>query len=255
LPAVEAAVPAGNVDGQPVWMTLFGLNAEHRRPITNVEDMVETTTMYPSPSMLPHERVQWLEEQGFRCDAQIDSGQIDAIHRLWGKTFEWTREGVETLSQRLQTQQQLHPSRREVWFSGVVDPDDHVASVSMAELLRLPLGNEEYIPVVESTEWRTGEGYEGQGIMAAGVSFLHAQVLRDLEELSRPPLIIAETNYLTRADWVGNAVGMRVPLRQVGQTDIPQILQQNVVVGDGRMPEGLRDFTMMYLAPEDSEQF
>lgn len=250
---VEAAVPAGNVDGQSVWMTLFGLNAEHRRPITSVNNMVEATTTYSSSSMLPHDRVQRLEGQGFRCDAQIDSRHIDAVHGLWGETFEWTREGVEMLSQRLREQQQLHPSRRNVWFSGVVDSDDHVVSVSMAELLRLPLGNDEYIPVVESTEWRTREGYEGQGFMAAGVSFLHAQVLWDLEELPRPPLIIAETNYRTRADWVGNAVGMRVPLRQVGETYIPQILQQNVAVGDGHTPGGLRDFTMMYLAPESRE--
>lgn len=251
---LEASVPAGDVDGQPVWMTLFGLNAKLRCPITSVEDMVETTTTYPSPSMLPHERVQRLEEQGFRFDAQIDSRQVDSIHGLWGKTFEWTRDGVETLSQRLQMQLQLRPSRREVWFSGVVDPDDTIASVSMAELLRLPLGNGEYITVVESTEWRTREGFEGQGIMAAGVSFLHAQILRDLEELARPPLIIAETNYLTRADRVGNAVGMRVPLRHVGEIYIPQILQQNVAVGDGLIPDGLRDFTMMYLAPEAREQ-
>lgn len=245
---LEAAVPAGSVDRQPVWMTLFGLNAEHRRPITSVENMVETTMTYPSPSMLPHERFQWLEEQGFRCDALIGTRQIDQIHDLWGKTFEWTREGIETLSRRLQEQQQLRPSRRNVWFSCVIDRDDLVVSVSMAELLRLPLGNGENLPVVESTEWRTREGFEGQGIMAAGVSFLHTQVLRDLEGLPRPPLIIAETNYRTRADRVGNAIGMRVPPRRVGETDIPQILQQNVTVGDGRMPGGLRDFTMMYLA-------
>ena len=171
---LEAAVPAGSVDRQPVWMTLFGLNAEHRRPITSVENMVETTMTYPSPSMLPHERFQWLEEQGFRCDALIGTRQIDQIHDLWGKTFEWTREGIETLSRRLQEQQQLRPSRRNVWFSCVIDRDDLVVSVSMAELLRLPLGNGENLPVVESTEWRPVRGLRDRELWRQAFHFAYA---------------------------------------------------------------------------------
>ena len=84
--------------------------------------------------------------------------------------------------------------------------------------------------------------------MAAGVSFCIRRFYGILRGCQDRHLLLQRQIIVQRADRVGNAIGMRVPPRRVGETDIPQILQQNVTVGDGRMPGGLRDFTMMYLA-------
>lgn len=248
--ALEAAVPVGDINGRLVWMGLFGVNAAFRRPIVSVEEMIGATSVYKLPKVSPLGHIQSLAQRGFSHITHIDPSSYDGVYDLWGRTFEWTQEGISALSRRLAHQQHLHSSQRDVWFSGFLDPEGHVVSVSMAELLGLPTGTGECIPIVESTEWRTREGYKNQGLMTATTWLLHSQIVSDLSGLPRRPLIIAETNFSTRSDFVGNAVGMVIPARSIGETTIPQILVQNVVVGDGIMPEGLRDFTMMYIPPK-----
>jgi hypothetical protein len=110
----------------------------------------------------------------------------------------------------------------------------------MAESLVLngPQGPVKY---VESTEWSTHPDYQGNGLAPANLSVVNAQVLH-----AGPDSIVgAETNLHpnVRADLIGNRVGFSIPPRNFAA----QILKQNVRVGDGEEPTGLRDFSFMYL--------
>jgi hypothetical protein len=70
---------------------------------------------------------------------------------------------------------------------------------------------------------------------------VNAQVL----QASPDSIVGAETNLHpnVRADLTGNRVGFSIPPRNFAT----QILKQNVKVGDGESPMGLRDFSFMHL--------
>lgn len=141
--------------------------------------------------------------------------------------------------------QHIVPAKRPVWFSAAIAAGQ-VYSISMAERLDMPLGAGRSVPIIESTEWRTSLGNERRGLMAATISYLHEQVISDLQQNPLPPFIVAETNYRSSAYRVGWAAGMEVPERHNGAVP-PQVLVQNVEVVDGHTPRGLRDFIFMHL--------
>ncbi len=123
----------------------------------------------------------------------------------------------------------------------------------MAERLDFPIYNKN-ICIVESTEWKRSDSFHHKtGLMIATLGFLHANILQDLDGLDYPPLLIAETNVMSRSDREGRGAGLVLANTTFGNYTIPQYLVQNVEVRDGYLPEGLRDFFMMYLPPENRD--
>jgi len=167
---------------------------------------------------------------------------------LWGTTFGWNHGQIDAFAQRLEADRHTEKLDRSVWFAGV-EHDGLLVSAVMAERLTLP-GNDGPIDLVESTEWATRKGHDGNGYTPTALAALNAQILGDLADSPNGrPLIFAECNFTNRADRTGSSVGMVIPSREYAS----QVLPQNVVVGDGQQPHGYRDFNLMVL-PLKSQQ-
>lgn len=243
---LEASVPIEDWNQHTVaQMVMFGINGQERSPLVSPENVIRETNSRPPVSRLASERIAQAQSHGLEFSPIIEDWMIPQILGLWEETFGWDKGKIEGLQRRVNLTQNLMPSERPVWFNAAVD-DSRIYTVSMAERLDMPLRDGRSVPIVESTEWRTAPGYERRGLMAATVADLHNHVVSDLEDCSLPPLVIAETNFTSDAFRVGWAAGMEVPNRRDGR--IPaQMLVQNVEVGDGYEPHGLRDFVFMYL--------
>lgn len=247
-PLIEAVVPVPFAfSGQEVWMVMFGQNHRLRQPLASMETMVAATVDRPKSQSSVADRIQSLQAQGFSFLTTISGEQFSSVYTLWHETFGWESAQVTGLQGQLVAQRELPRSYRSVWFSGIVAPQNNeLVALAMAERLDMPIGDGRSLSVVESTEWRTKNGWEGRGIMAGAVTHLHNQVLFDLADLPTPPLVIAEANFMTRADLVGRSVGMRIAQRHIGALFVPQVLRQNIPVVDGKNPPELRDFIFMY---------
>ena len=250
---IEAAVPTGvhiqsaSGENREVWMILGALNHASRASIYITEEMAgEVAASRNNHKKSPFERIHEARSDGYIFVPYIQAEHVDEVVGMWGPTFGWKREGVEALQVRLGEELEQKPENRAVWYSGLLDKDGHLAAVATGERLDMPIGDGRFLSVVESTEWRRSDGISRHGLMSATVSHLHAQIFRDLA--SENPLIIAETNFRSRAHNVGFAAGMDVPPRIIEGSPVYQTLIQNVSVGDGLTPEGLRDFTMMYIS-------
>lgn len=252
--SIEVAIPIERQGQQPVVMAMWGINNHLERMIVPVETITQETTYTDEVDPDLVSRTEGLRAQGFRFSEVMDDIDTEEIYSLWHPIFEWSEQDVVTLRERMRGQQSVARRDRSVWFSAVRE-GDRVVALAMADRLDLPLGNGETIPIVESTEWCVRNGWYGRGLGAGAVSFVQAQVVRDLRELSRPPVILAETNFTSRADRIGHQTGMIVGPRVFDGHPVTQILQQNVAVGDGLRPERLRDFTMMYIPPTHLTSF
>ncbi|MBI5619450.1 hypothetical protein HY950_00625 [Candidatus Gottesmanbacteria bacterium] len=265
VPAVsrllEAAVPAnmrvnnGHGEAERLWMLLGAVNSSQRRSPYSVDTIVEQVdNTRGTIQRTPLDRVRQLRSEGYRFIRGIPTDRVDEVLDLWRWTFDWNREGVVGLQERLIKEHSWRSSNRGVWFTGLIDPGTHeLVSIATAERLNMPIGDGRTLPIVESTEWRRSDGIERHGFMVATVSHLHAQILEDLDGYN--PLIIAETNFWSEAHRAGFAAAMDVAPRRIGRGYVSQALIQNVRVGDGRIPDGIRDFTMMYLPVESQNNF
>jgi hypothetical protein len=242
---IEAAVPIGN----DLVMAMFGFNHQSRQSLVPVSTMVRATDNLPGLSMNPIERIIAVENQGLHFETDIPDTKIDGILSLWQSTFGWSREELVHLSRKLVNQRLFRPSERTVWFSGLFAGKD-VMALATAERLPIPIGNGRNVHIIESTEWRTQLDVGQRGYGAATVSHLNTQIIHDMEEGNDAYTIIAETNFRSGAYRVGNGTGMSIPHRDRGGVIVPQVLVQNVAVGDGLDPAGMRDFIMMYLGSE-----
>lgn len=252
---VEGAVPTAFVSqtngtsSEPLWMILAAINHRDRTPLYPVPEMIGQVDEGKRIPMQPEQRIAQLRHEGYRFIDTIPPERIDEMQELWGDSFEWQRVGIAELSASLSAAHSLQPRGRGVWFSGIVEPGtNRLAAVATAERLDIPLHDGQTLPIVESTEWRRSDRVRRHGLAAAAVVHLNAQVLEDLSGCS--PKIIAETNFRTRADRVGFAAGMDVPLRQFRGRFLPQMLIQNVRVGDGFESDRKRDFTLMHISDE-----
>ncbi len=251
---IEVAISVGTYNGEPIVMCMWGIN-NHRGQTIDPVDVIQQETEYQSgPDSLPSERVDALRREGYQFVNNLDDIETDDVLSLWGPIFEWPEQDINALRGRLQQQRDLPPDERSVWFTAVMDGSEVVA-LAMAERLNLPLGNGESISVVESTEWCVRSEWQGRGLSTGATSHVHAQVLTDLASLEHPPVIVAETNFTSRADRTGHGVGMIVAPRSAESFPVPQVLRQNVAIGDGLRPEHLRDFTMMYIPSENAAQY
>lgn len=256
---LESAVPTSHTDrfsgGNRIWMVMGAINHPDRRPLHSVDQMIRDIDAMKQviqvSSQLPANRVQNLREEGYQFIDSFSPERIAELMNLWGNTFQWDEDGIVKFRENIWRMRGMRPSQRGFWFSGIIEPRSNVlVAVAQGERLDMPISDGRSIPIVESTEWRRSDSTSRHGLAAAAVVHLNAQILSDLG--SQYPLIIAETNYSSRAHAVGFAARMEVPPRNIGNTSVQQVLIQNVCVGDGYQPEGRRDFTMMYIPPENT---
>lgn len=258
-PFIEAVVPTElttpNGSGrEPVWMLMGAINHPRRRSQFSVDTIVHDVDRSVQhrendPPQTPLERIRNLRSRGYSFIHDIPEGRENELLQLWEKTFDWNWEGIKNLQTLLQKGRILAPENRGVWFTGLINcRTNELVAVATAERLDMPVGDGRILPIVESTEWRRSDTAEHGGLMAGTVAHLHGQILEDLE--IHNPLIVAETNYWSDAHNVGLAAGMALSPRELSGGSVPQVLMQNVRVGDGKEPDGLRDFTMMYLPPD-----
>lgn len=192
-------------------------------------------------------RVRSVVEQGYSFVDLIQADQLDQMHTLWSDTFGWNHQELDGLRKKLEANKYKDPAQRDIWFAAIRH-NGAIISAAMAERLGLPTACGQ-LDLVESTEWRTKDGYTGNGLMTATLAMLNAKILSDFQDNPNGlPLIYAECNFQSRSDRAGYGVGFRVPRR----IHSSQILVQNVLVRDGQpVAEGrLRDFTFMYLPAE-----
>lgn len=246
---LEAAVPVDitTKDQERVWMCMFARNGTQRRAIISPLVM-EEQTQFGFQKQNAVELVTAARDQGYRMMTIIQNHQIEQIYRLWTPVFGWSKEKfeVEGLRQRIDADQLKLPQNRSVWFTSLSDQGE-IITLAMAERLEFP-----EIAIVELTEWVSNR--RGRHLMKATVAYNIAQVLEDLSTLEKPLVLIAETNYITAAYRVSYGVGMRVPERRIKDVHVPQLLIQNVNIGDGASEASYRDFVMMYLPPQTIER-
>lgn len=252
---LEVALPLAEFKGgqDRSHLVVWAHNIASRQQIRPTEEMIAETapSLYKEAGMTPVLRIERVRQQGGKFFDSITSSQTDQIQTLWGPTFGWSQEEIEGLQKRLESEREIEPSERSVWFSAI-SYDDRIVSLAMAERLSIPAA-EGALDLVESTEWKTCESQAGKGLMTANLIVLHAQILKDLRESSNGlPLIYAECNFQSRSDRAGHGAGMVIPDR----VSAPQILRQNVNVRDGsNLQEGtLRDFTFLYLPTQTIER-
>jgi len=243
---IEVAMPV--IDNAGLWLLMLARNSPKRRSIVPVETMVKSTLLYNKDQQSISGRMQGILEKGYSLKDAFDEQLMSQVYELWGETFGWTFDQVTNLSTMLAQQQELAPSERWVWFSGV-DHNSLLVSIATAERLRLKTQNG-YLDVVESTEWRTREGFENRGLLTSAIAYLNAQIFYVLPN----PLVVAECNFQSRSDRPAHGAGFVIPRREVGEITVPQILVQNVSVKDGYEPTGLRDFTFMYVSQNVRER-
>lgn len=253
---LEVAFPVAEFTGDNSWLVYLASNKQGRSLIDSSGYMMRKTSVQEKEITSPLEKVNLAVEQGYVFNDTIAENQIDQVDLLWGDTFGWKRQEIENLRRKLNENQHRLSSQKDVWFSSV-SVDRRIAGIAMAERLSIPGANGRWLDLVESTEWNVERKHAGNGLMTATLDMLNAQILSDLGGNSnRMPLIFAECNFQSRADWAGQKAGLRIPERTVEGHPAPQILAQNVLVRDGQQVEEdkLRDFTFMYLPKDVAER-
>lgn len=244
---LEVAVPLTEFTNDDSWLIYLASNQPGRDLIVSREVMTVETNVQKRRIASPLERVRLMTEQGYSFASQIQAGQVDQVYALWGDTFGWNNQEVDSLRKRLEVNQHKDPSQRDIWFAAI-GYNGTIISLAMAERLAMPAAYGQ-LDLIESTEWRTRNEYVGRGFMTATLAVLTAQILSDFQDNPNGlPVIFAECNFQSRSDRVGHGAGFRIP----ECADASQILVQNVLVRDGQPIEDgrLRDFTFMYLPVE-----
>jgi len=247
-PNIEVAFPVGEFTGDGSHMIYLAQNHRDRKLLSEREVMIKNTEDYEKVKIPPRERVARVLNAGYTMTDRIGEDQIDQVYKLWEDTFGWSKKEVKHLRHRLLSDLARDPLERKLWFSAV-ESDGKIVSLAMAERLSMPAADG-HLDLVESTEWKTHEKYLRQGFMSATLSDLNLRIISDLHDSPNGiPLIYAECNYQSRSDLAGHSVGFAIPDRN-STVQAPQILVQNVHIGDGQpLPDdSLRDFTFMYLS-------
>jgi len=233
---IEAAFPI-----KPgLWYLGMARNHPTRQPFRPVDEMVKGVRENIRPFNPPIEIIQKILSEGHRFITTLRPEDV-SIHTqllgLWANTFGWDLGQIYNLATRLSMQDKRRPS---VWFSGIVDKNGILRAAAMAEMIIFKGNHGERIPIVESTEWSSTESDH----IKAVVDQLHSQI-RDAYPDS---IIIAECNYHRGAHRAAQKSGMITPDVVIHERRIPQVLEQNVPVGDGLDPIGRpRDFILFVL--------
>ena len=243
---LEVALPLAEYTGQDDWFIHLAKNGEGRQStIVSLSTLEEIAARF-SPSVSPRERVATKIEGGYSFTDHINPSQIGEIQEMWGDTFGWDTQQVENFQEMLLAQQYLPPSLRTTWITIAQAENGKVAGLAMAEKSTMSGVSGRPFDVIESTEWKVDPEHRGQQLMPAILSVLNAKVIGDQQE-GQVPFLYAETNIATRAYMSGHSAGFRMPSTQ----DAPQILVQNVAVGDGiENQDAFRDFVFMAIPPD-----
>lgn len=263
---LEAAVPLEDYGMPESWLVSMGHNDTSRSSIREVKGIIERTTretaLIPEP---PIDKVRLTAETyGYRFIDRIPEGKgTEGLLDLWSETFGWTPEEIKIFRNALE-KDMLQPSgERRLWFTGALSPDGRLEAASMAIRSDISGKGGKSLPYVESTEWcrkRNGNGVddERKPVMAANLAVLNAQVLESIGE--QKPFIFAECNIEPQAYRPGYKAGFQIPSRRFDiaghRVDVPQVLIQNVKIGDGiDIPSDYRDFVLMQLKPEAIQRY
>lgn len=241
-------------NGERIMVLMGARNHESRTCIVPRSEMirqVQTDIDYRRAHSVDHvDRISELRSRGYRFISQIPEHFIHTVYSLWETTFGWQLDGVKSRALALHDQMVKPPEKRQVWFSGLVNPTGDLVAVATAERADMRVGNGlPPVPLIESSEWSSRD--ECKGYMAATNTHLMAQILDDLVQVIPSPTIFAETNFMSKAHRVGLASGMHVAPYVTQGLTVPHILEQHVTVGDGHEPVGLRDFIPVYLPDEE----
>lgn len=239
---LEVAMPLAEL-GCPGWLIYLAQNASSRQAgLAQPDEMVAATTSYPARGRSAVQHVKKVVDST-RLEIRTAPNSEDADQlgqAMWCPGFGWSDEEVDAIIERLQTEQELPPDKRQLFFAGLYS-GGLLVGAAMAETLNLPTPHGK-LPLVENTEWYMQESHRGKGLMAGVLAALNAQIVRTFFARGEQPLVYAECNFTSRSDRAGYAAGFRIPPRFANQT-----LMQHVAVNDGIKPTGLRDFSFMYL--------
>lgn len=247
---LEVAMPLNEYD-RPGWLIYLARNASSRQLLVPVDVMLADTIpeSYLETKFTPSERVINTVNSDVSIRTDLRPQDFDGLYELWGPVFGWTRnpgdDQIAGLANRL-INQSANPNERDVWFAASHYAGQIVAA-AMAERITLP-GLDGKLDLVENTEWcvrkNDGQNFRGRHLITPVLATVNSMVLNSLSEMPNGrPLIYAECNFMSRSDRAGHAIGFRIPEREIAN----QINVQNVSVGDGQNPVGLRDFSFMRL--------
>lgn len=254
---IEVAVPLANFGMGNSWLVYLGHNDESREAIAPIDVSIEQTSEQTELVVKPPiERVRDAVQKGLTFTDEISPEHLSQLHDLWGETFGWEKAQIENLRNDLEKDKAN--SDRSIWFSGILH-DGKLVGAAMGQKLGLVGEGDNTFDLVESTEWRKKEGTSQNGFMPAALAMLNAQILESTHG-KQTPLIFAECNLASGANVTGHKAGFQVPGREVSIKDeaikIPQILSQNVRIGDGvRVATAYRDFAFMALSNQAIGQY
>jgi hypothetical protein len=237
---IEAIIPLNLINGENASIVFVGENF-HPSPLPTVNFEI------PHQSIKrPIEKIGTILQKGFKLSSQVDENDGENLYALW-KKFGWSEEGIIDFIKRIKS------GDRNLYFSGVRDHNGRLGSASQAEKIEFA-----GLTYIETTEYSTLDGYEGNGLCTASVQGLIAQLLWQNYYSSngnRPPVITAELNTDSTSPLVGISSGFIFPQFH---EKIPQILRYNVAVLDGSPPNNLnldRWKTQNEIAPEYLRSF
>ncbi len=259
---VEAAVPLGEYGMNNSYLVSLGNNHVERTAYAPPADMKETTSeQLDMVNRSPLSSVEDKVRDGLTFTNSIKPEQVDKLYALWGKTFNWTREEVEGFRLTLQKELDDPSGKRHNWFTGVEDANGELMGAALAVGMELPGEDGKNLKYIESSEWRRDPDAPSNinGIMPGTLAVLNAQILESFGEGDHP-FIWAETNIPGGAHVSGHRGGLQIPSRdiRIGQADvqIPQVIVQNVEVGDGlEINTRYRDFAFMRLSPQTIQMY
>ena len=257
---LEVAVPLAEYGMNDSWLTYVSHNKPLRVSLYPTPTLIEMTSEQEEVSSRPPlERVENVAGNGYIFTNSIKTEQLEDLHALWGDTFGWSTDQLANFKQRLEAENTIDARARSVWFCGV-EEDGKLVSAAMAERIKLPSRDGKKLDCVESTEWRTHEKAERNGLMSAVVTVLTAQVVNDLGHPDNL-FMFAECNVANGANVSGHKAGFQVPQREIelegARFTAPQVLHQNVGINDGvsMEPGKYRDFVFMQLRPDTIDKY
>ncbi len=214
---IEAVIPMSLVTGHEESIIFIGENF-HESPRQG-KGIITNTIIEQNPI----DKIRSITKKGFSLSNQLLDSDLENLFNLWNR-FGWTKEAIADFIKKIQS------GEKNLWFSGTRSQTGQLVSATQAEAVEFA-----GLRYVETTEYSTLDGFEGNGLCTASVEGLIAQILNDtqyhLENNQIPTVITAEFNTSSTSSAVGANAGYIIPTYH---ESIPQILSYNVAVIDGQ---------------------
>jgi len=221
---VEAAIPMDIVNGHDDMIVFLAENSHPSPPQGNdITALVDNRNNHKPPM----EKISAIIGKGYRLTKKLKESDQENLFALWNR-FGWSREGIVDFIRKIEA------GHNNLWFSGIRNAAGEIIAASQAEAIEFA-----GIKYIETTEYSTLDGFEGQGLCTASVSGLIAQLLAETEYSASNngnlTVIAAEFNTSSTSAAVGASAGIIVPEVQ----GVDQILKYNVGVVDGAGSNGI----------------